>query len=521
MLTELTLLTTFAIHHLLLGGCLIVILLVLIKFLKLSAEMQSWLWLTAFIISTLVPFLLFVQDIEPIPVVKDIIYQHTPLADSTSVSTGMRRVDNSLQDPLQWHVPSHLVYQATTGLYLFLFIWCLGSCWRTLSVYQSIMNTRKLISSATNINQQRNFTHLGKIKVLQSKLATTPMVTGFARPFILLPTTLLEQLDNKQLTPIVLHELAHIQRKDMWIGVLQEAIAIVFWWSPVMRLINRKIHINRELACDLRAAKKLSNGKQYAQSLLDCTKLMLSEHKNLLAMGLFSKKKDLTYRVAQVLKRENLNKPNALIIAISCLILGVTTASIAKNYAPHISLSSIQNEALHFSLLTRSKGEMLIEAIDDNDLSLIQLMIDNGLDVNAPIIGDGNALIVAVKYNKTDVVEALIDWGADVNRASEGDGNPLIAATMHKNLHLAKLLYQNGADVNAIVKHDETPLINASRQNDYPMVEFLVENGADVNLGVNVLIYRDGEKTMQYRSPLNMTKSSKIRDYLLSKGAQI
>lgn len=40
---------------------------------------------------------------------------------------------------------------------------------------------------------------------------------------------------------------------------------------------------------------------------------------------------------------------------------------------------------------------MLMEVIDDNDLSLIQLMINNGLDVNTPIIGDGNALIVAVR----------------------------------------------------------------------------------------------------------------------------
>jgi bla regulator protein BlaR1 len=248
---------------------------------------------------------------------------------------------------------------------------------------------------------------------------------------------------------------------------------------------------------------------------------VLSEHKNLLAMSLFSKKKDLTYRVAHVLKTEKLKKPNASIIAISCLILGITTAATAQSYAPHISLSSIQTEVMHFSLLTRSKGEMLMEAIDNNDLSLIQLMIDNGLDVNASIIGDGNALIVAVKYDKKDVVESLIAWGADVNQAAEGDGNPLIAAAMSKNLPMAKLLYQNGANVNAIVKSDETPLINASRQNDFNMVEFLVENGADVNLGMDVLTVRDGKKIMEYRSPLTMAKSSEIRDYLVSKGAQM
>jgi bla regulator protein BlaR1 len=521
MLTELTLLTTFAIHHLLLGGCMIAILFILIKIFKLSAEMKSWLWLTAFIISTLVPFSLFVQEVKPSPVVENLLYQQAPISNSAPGTSQTLITNNQPQSALQWHVPSNYVYQATSGLYLFLFIWSLGSCWRGISVCRSIVNTQKLIKSAQKINKKHRFEQIGNIQVLQSTLATTPMVTGFLRPFILLPTSLLVQFDNKQLTPIILHEFAHIQRKDLWIGVLQETIAIVFWWSPVMRLLNRKIHINRELACDLRAAKKLASGKQYAQSLLDCTKLMLSEHKNMLAMGLFSKKKDLTYRVAHVLKTEKLKKPNTSIIAISCLILSITTASTAQTYAPHISLSSIQKEVMHFSLLTRSKGEMLMEAINDNDLNLIQLMIDNGLDVNASIIGDGNALIVAVKYNKKDVVESLLAWGADVNQAAEGDGNPLIAAAMSKNLPMAKLLYQNGANVNAIVKSDETPLINASRQNDFNMVEFLVENGADVNLGMDVLTVRDGKKIMEYRSPLTMAKSSEIRDYLVGKGAQM
>jgi hypothetical protein len=51
------------------------------------------------------------------------------------------------------------------------------------------------------------------------------------------------------------------------------------------------------------------------------------------------------------------------------------------------------------------------------------------------------------------------------------------------------------------------------------MVEFLVKNGANVNLAMDVLNVRDGKNNIDYRSPLNMEKLSKIRDYLLSKGA--
>ena len=45
----------------------------------------------------------------------------------------------------------------------------------------------------------------------------------------------------------------------------------------------------------------MKNSKQYAQSLIDCAKLMVIEQRSILAMGLFSKKKELNYRVGAVL----------------------------------------------------------------------------------------------------------------------------------------------------------------------------------------------------------------------------
>jgi len=39
---------------------------------------------------------------------------------------------------------------------------------------------------------------------------------------------------------------------------------------------------------------KLSSNKRYAQSLVDCARLILEKKRNVLAVGLFSKKKELT-----------------------------------------------------------------------------------------------------------------------------------------------------------------------------------------------------------------------------------
>tara|TARA_R110002167_G_C12687214_1_gene652045 strand:+ start:289 stop:876 length:588 start_codon:yes stop_codon:yes gene_type:complete len=161
--------------------------------------------------------------------------------------------------------------------------------------------------------------------------------------------------------------------------------------------------------------------------------------------------------------------------------------------------------------------ELLEQAIHGNDYQTVSNMLDNGLDINAVIEGDGTLLIMAIQAGHEAMVYGLIDAGADVNQAVIADGNPLINAAMTNNVSVAQRLFDEGALVDAIVEHDETALINASRKGHFEMVKFLVENGADVNLGVNV-------KTVKgniYRSPLNGAKTTKIRDYLLSVGAKV
>ncbi|WP_161603939.1 ankyrin repeat domain-containing protein [Paraglaciecola arctica] len=160
--------------------------------------------------------------------------------------------------------------------------------------------------------------------------------------------------------------------------------------------------------------------------------------------------------------------------------------------------------------------ELLEQAIHGNDYQTVSNMLDNGLDINAVIEGDGTLLIMAIQAGHEAMVYGLIDAGADVNQAVIADGNPLINAAMTNNVSVAQRLFDEGALVDAIVEHDETALINASRKGHFEMVKFLVENGADVNLGLHV----NTVKGNIYRSPLNGAKTDKIRDYLLNMGAK-
>ena len=65
-----------------------------------------------------------------------------------------------------------------------------------------------------------------------------------------LPPDLEESLTPKQLTWVLLHELAHIRRGDLWVVVVQRVVQAVFFFNPAVHLANWIIDELREYACD-------------------------------------------------------------------------------------------------------------------------------------------------------------------------------------------------------------------------------------------------------------------------------
>lgn len=509
MMFEYTLLTTLAFHHLVIGGLLIVALLALTKLVSSSSEMRSWLWMTAFIVSTVIPFTLLTGEIENSATA-------TPIR-TIQIDGDLKSiiVDSQATLPTDgiWHLPSEIVFNFSFLLNLAIFVWVIGSIWRAGMTIRTFTRTRQLLklpmSRVSSLSED-----LG-INVFASQTETSPMVIGLWQPKIIVPQSILNELPHEQLTSVVLHERAHINRKDNWFSLLQELIAILFWWSPVIRFVNKKIHVEREIACDLRAVRQMNNGKQYAQSLVACARLMVDKQRNVLAMGLFSKKKELRYRVGAVLMNKTRKIPSLKLVTLLCVFLGASTLQAAQILSPKISIQNTATDARTYSMLPKRESKSLLNAVENNDLGTINSLLNNGVDINTPLIGDGTALMLAVKRRNSEMVQALIDLGADVNQASMLDGNPLIVAAQTNNLESAKVLLDQGADPNGFVRRDETPLINASHYGHLQMTKLLVEHGADVNLSVTTGI-EDGFET---RSPLNRAKSEQIREYLIANGA--
>jgi beta-lactamase regulating signal transducer with metallopeptidase domain len=88
------------------------------------------------------------------------------------------------------------------------------------------------------------------IAVVEFDGVSAPAVWGIVRPSIILPRGIIATLPGQQLRWLLVHELAHIGRRDLVVVGLQRLAAILHFFNPAIWIANRIIHRLREYACD-------------------------------------------------------------------------------------------------------------------------------------------------------------------------------------------------------------------------------------------------------------------------------
>ena len=109
----------------------------------------------------------------------------------------------------------------------------------------------------------------GEIRLLASPLAQSPMLVGFFRPTILLPS---EHLPDGNARFILAHELTHFRRKDLWKKLLFLMVRCAHWFNPIVYLLNRDFSRWLETSCDEQVVSSLDRDqrKEYGRLLIDC-----------------------------------------------------------------------------------------------------------------------------------------------------------------------------------------------------------------------------------------------------------
>jgi beta-lactamase regulating signal transducer with metallopeptidase domain len=100
-------------------------------------------------------------------------------------------------------------------------------------------------------------------------------VLGCGAPMIAIAPGLLDWLTDDELDGIVIHEWAHVQRRDDLMHLAQSCIGVIAGWHPAVWWLGRQLRLEREIACDELAVAKVGSAKRYAASLVKLAGLPL------------------------------------------------------------------------------------------------------------------------------------------------------------------------------------------------------------------------------------------------------
>jgi len=98
----------------------------------------------------------------------------------------------------------------------------------------------------------------------------SPALFGFVRPRLLLPQGLLEMLSLDDLRHCFLHELAHVKRRDIYIGWWAALLEVVNWFNPLIWFAFRQMRADQEMAADAMVLSRLKPNEppQYGRTIV-------------------------------------------------------------------------------------------------------------------------------------------------------------------------------------------------------------------------------------------------------------
>jgi hypothetical protein len=142
------------------------------------------------------------------------------------------------------------------------------------------------------------------VEVCASGDVRVPTAIGFFHPVILIPEWAVSELSSDELRAIVLHEFAHLRRWDDWTNLLQKIVRSVFFFHPAVLWIERRLSLEREMACDDAVLAETENPHLYARCLVSLAERSFLRRSIAVAQAAISRAKDTSLRLAQILDHE-------------------------------------------------------------------------------------------------------------------------------------------------------------------------------------------------------------------------
>lgn len=237
---------------------------------------------------------------------------------------------------------------------------------------------------------KRNVNLKSNINVYICDEKKSPCILGFIRPKIYLPHYVLE-LDEDMISHILLHELMHYKRKDLYLNFICWIILLLHWFNPLVRIALKKLKTYREYGCDCFVLQILGEEKNvdYGMTIINLSKIVTNKRNIQLGLG-FERNNLIKGRIEMIKSFKNDSYKISAKAALGCLVAAVVvcTNGITVNA---LDVNSVSSQNTYNQTSIENKHEFLIDSTLKSYDDLNKVKEVSGFEFKLPdySLGDG------------------------------------------------------------------------------------------------------------------------------------
>ena len=219
------------------------------------------------------------------------------------------------------------------------------------------------------------------VELSTNPLISSPLLIGFFRPCIVLPTANLSPTDFDY---TILHELIHFKRRDMFYKWLVQFTVCVHWFNPLVSRMSWEVSRACELSCDEAVIRGLdTQGRRaYGDTLFNAMARSGNYKDSLVSLTLNQSKEILKERLDAIMNFREKNKggifPSFLLtVMLFCgfIFSGAYAANRPLSATPHaridaVPLSTNSAEIINFQPDEQTTTKEVAIDINENDVKL-------------------------------------------------------------------------------------------------------------------------------------------------------
>lgn len=308
-----------------------------------------------------------------------------------------------------------------------------------------LKNRRFIINKFDELTRDMKIKNVIKLKI--SEEVSVPMGIGILNRYIILPD---KQYEEKEITWILKHELMHYKKNDIYYKILLMIITSIYWFNPLVYIMNRCINEDCELACDENVVEDCTfeEKQNYALTLINSLKY---NQKYFLKCNFVTKlgnNKKIKRRFEEMFNKRG---KKGMAVFIAALIIGICSVC---------------------TMVTKNNSKIIVgEEVqaDDNKVELKELSTENYKGYYM-VVSDAKRIKIGYSSNLGDGGETVSEIAQRYNALAAINGGPYSCESLfeeqedNEGIRPSGIIMSNGQIIYSDIGSGETSLFGITEE---------------------------------------------------------